>query len=122
MIQTNAKEIATNILFSAFFIFIIVYAFFRSHDLIFGIKIKHTTINDLPAQELSSTKENILKIAGNAKNAVSLTLNGREISINQDGDFEETLVLLLGYNTINLEARDKFGYSDKQDYKLTYMQ
>ncbi len=61
-----------------------------------------------------------MKVTGNAKNATSLTLNGREISIDREGNFGETIALLSGYNIINIKARDKFGYIDEKNYKLIY--
>lgn len=100
-----------------FFLLIITYGFFRSHDLIFGVKIKNVNITDG-----ARVTENILKITGNAKNATDLTLNGREISIDQGGDFDETMVLLLGYNVVTIRAKDRFGYVDEKNYKLIYTQ
>ncbi|MBI2630681.1 hypothetical protein HYW73_00500, partial [Candidatus Nomurabacteria bacterium] len=98
-----------------FFILIIGYAFFVSKDLIFGVKIKNVNITDGAA-----VSESVQKITGNAKNAVRLALNGREISINQAGDFNETIALLSGYNIISLRAQDKFGYIDEENYKLMF--
>ena len=96
-----------------FFLFIVIYAFFRSHDLIFGVKIKNVSIIDG-----ATLTENLLKVTGNAKNAVKLTLNGREISIDQAGNFNETIALLPGYNTVDIEAVDQFRYIDEKNYKL----
>ena len=98
-----------------FFLLILTYALFRSHDLIFGVKIKNVNIID----EVKLT-ESILKITGNAKNATHLTLNGREISIDQQGNFNETVALLLGYNVINIKAIDKFDYVDEKNYKVMH--
>ena len=96
-----------------FFILIVVYAFFVSKDLIFGIKIKEVNlINGATA------KESVLKITGNARNAINLTLNGREISVDQEGNFNETIALLLGYNIISIRAQDKFGYIDEKNYQI----
>jgi len=64
--------------------------------------------------------ENIIKITGNAKNAINLTLNGREISVDQAGNFNETIALLPGYNIISIIAKDKFGYVDEKNYKLIH--
>lgn len=100
---------------SVFFLLIIVYAFFRSQDLIFGVKIKNVNIVDG-----TRVANNILEVTGNAKNAKNLTLNGREVSINLYGDFSETIALLSGYNVINIRAQDKFGYVDEKNYKLIY--
>jgi uncharacterized membrane protein len=98
-----------------FFILIVSYAFFRSQDLIFGVKIKNVNLTDG-----IKVTNSILQVSGNAKNATNLTLNGREISINEAGDFNETIALLLGYNVINITARDKFGYIDEKNYKISY--
>ncbi len=101
--------------FVVFFLIIIVYAFFRSHDLIFGVKIKNVNIIDGV-----KIAESALRVTGNAKNAINLTLNGREISVDQQGNFDETIALLVGYNVINIKAQDKFGYSDEKNYKLIH--
>ncbi len=98
-----------------FFSFIIVYAFFRSHDLIVGVKIKDVNIVDG-----STVTESVLRVTGNAKNAVNLTLNGREISIDQKGNFDETIALLAGYNVLNIRAMDRFQYSDEKNYQLIH--
>ncbi|MFZ2072071.1 MAG: hypothetical protein WA101_03435 [Minisyncoccia bacterium] len=111
----NAKKIIKISSVSFFFIIIIIYAFFTSKELIFGIKIKNVNLVDN-----SVMTENIVKVTGNAKNAIKLTLNDREISVDQKGNFEETISLLLGYNIITIKAKDKFGNSDEKNYKLIY--
>lgn len=110
----DAKKIAKigSVIFLT--IFIIGYALFASRDLLFGVKIKNVNIQS------GKSVEKIIKVTGNAKNAVELTLNGRPISLNQKGDFEETISLLLGYNVIDIHARDKFGHIDEKNYKITY--
>ena len=113
--NNNAKKIIKIAGLSIFFILIIIYAFFRSEDLIFGVKIQNVNIVDG-----ATLADNILKITGNAKNAIKLTLNGREISIDQQGNFSETIALLGGYNIINIKAEDKFGNIDEKNYKLIY--
>ncbi len=114
MMEDSKKILKMGIL-GIFFLFIIIYAFFTSKDLIFGVKIKNLNIKDGLL-----VHDSVLKISGNAKNAVNLTLNGREIPIDQTGNFNETISLLLGYNIIDLHARDKFGNADEKIYKLIY--
>lgn len=113
--QNHAKKIVQITGISVFFVLIIIYAFFRSSDLIFGVKIKNVNIVD-GAKVINAAME----IKGNAKNAIDLTLNGREISVDQKGNFNETIALLSGYNIINIKAKDKFGYVDEKNYKLMY--
>lgn len=109
----NAKKTIKVAGMSVFFILILGYAFFVSRDLIFGIKIK-----DVNLESGSTITERVVKVNGNAKNAIKLTLNGREISIDERGNFDETIALIPGYNIVNVTAQDKFGYIDKKDYKL----
>jgi len=112
-----SKRTIKNTLLFAFFSFILIYAFSRSHDILFGIKIKNVNLVDG-----TTMTDRILHITGNAKNAVNLALNGREISIDQKGNFSETIALLPGYNEINLRALDKFSYTDEKNYKLILAQ
>ena len=113
--KNNAKKILKIVSLSAFLLFIIIYAFFRTKDLIFGVKIKEVNIVDG-----TKVTDNIMKITGNAKNAVNLTLNDRVISVDQKGNFDETIALLSGYNIISIKAKDEFGNSDEKNYKLIY--
>jgi hypothetical protein len=110
-----SKKILKILGFSIFFILIIVYAIWGSKDLIWGVKIKNVNLVDG-----AKVTENIIRLTGNAKNAINLTLNGREISVDQSGNFNETIALLAGYNIINIKAKDKFGYVDEKNYKLIY--
>ncbi|MEK7588654.1 MAG: hypothetical protein AAB438_02435 [Patescibacteria group bacterium] len=109
----DAKKTLRIVLLISLFLFIIVFAFFKSRDLIFGVKITNVSIVDG-----SKTNEKLLHVTGNAKHAAILTLNGREISLNKQGDFDETIALFPGYNVISINAKDKFGSVDEKNYKL----
>jgi len=111
----DAKKLIKLISVSVLFLFIVIYAFFRSKDLIFGVKIKNVNITDG-----SKITTSTINITGTAKNAVDLTLDGREISVDQQGNFNETIALLPGYNVIDIKAQDKFGHVDEKNYKVMY--
>lgn len=113
--KQDAKKILKVVSMSLLFALILFYAFYRSKDLIFGVKITGVSLTD--GAEVSNQ---VLEISGNARNAVDLTLDDREISIDQDGNFKENLALLPGYNIISIRAKDKFGHTDEKDYKITY--
>jgi hypothetical protein len=115
--NTNVKKIIKITGFSIFFILILIYAFFTSKDLIFGVKIKNVNLTDG-----ATVTENVIKLTGNARNAISLILDGREISVDEKGNFNETIALLPGYNIINIKAQDKFGNIDEKNYKLILTQ
>ena len=81
--DTNAKKILKMVVLSLFLIFIMIFVFFRSKDLIFGVKIRNVNIVDG-----AKVENEVLKITGNAKNAIELRLNDRIISIDQSGNFD----------------------------------
>lgn len=107
----DVKKILKIASLAVFSLILIIYALFRSSDLIFGVKIKNVNLK---------TEERIIKITGNAKNAVNLSLNGREISVDERGNFSETVALLPGYNIVSLQALDKFENRDEKSYQLIY--
>jgi hypothetical protein len=109
----DAKKILRISLVSIFFVLILVFVFLNSRDLLFGVKIKNVNLRD----NLKVT-DSIFEITGSAKNAVKLSLNGREISVDQKGDFDETISFLPGYNVVNIKAQDKFGNVDEKNYKV----
>lgn len=113
--QNDAKKILKIVSLSALLVFVVIFAFFKSKDLVLGVKIKNVNIVD-------GTKytENIVNITGNAKNAINLTLNNRSISIDQRGNFNETIALLSGYNIVSIKAKDEFGNSDEKNYQLMF--
>jgi hypothetical protein len=116
--NTSAKKIIKIVGLAVFLILIVGYALFVSRGLVFGVKIKNVNINGTTAESGATMADSILKITGTAKNAINLSLNGREISVDQAGNFGETIALLSGYNIITIIAKDKFGYVDEKDYKL----
>jgi len=107
---------------AVFFILIFAYAFFTSRNLILGVKIKDVNMGGQPVESGATIKEEVINLYGNAKNAVNLTLNGREISVDQGGNFKETVALSSGYNIINIRAQDKFGFVDEKNYKLMHIE
>lgn len=96
-----------------FFLFIALFGFYRSYNLIFGVKIKGVNLTDGAIHTGSVTE-----VSGNAANAKNLTLNGREISVDKDGNFNEKIALLSGYNIVTIKAVDKFGHVDEEDFRL----
>lgn len=55
-----------------------------------------------------------LEIKGVAKNVSLLYFNGRQIFTDQNGNFKEDLLLVRGYNIIEVSATDKFGRKVKE--------
>jgi hypothetical protein len=71
--------------------------------------------------EASLEKENYSSLAtvkGTAQGAIHITLNGREIFIDKNGNFSESIVILPGFSIITLNARDKFGKTAEKKFEL----
>ena len=85
-------------------LFIGGYALFRSWNLIAGPELEITS----PIAGAVHT-DPLVNISGEAKRVSKLFMNGAQIFTNTEGEFNETLLLLPGYNIIVLEAEDRFG-------------
>jgi len=92
------------------FVFIGVLGYKNTSFIIKGIKIDATI-----AREDGS---NLAIVKGQAYKATYLSLNGREIFIDKDGNFSESLVVLPGFSVITLKARDKFGKIAEKKFEL----
>lgn len=79
------------------------YALFQARNLIAGPEL---TISG-PAEQVHT--ERMITLRGTAENIASLTLNGRTIFTDEQGTFEETLVLENGYTIMTLTATDRYG-------------
>jgi hypothetical protein len=79
--------------------------------LIQGVDL-HVTIN--------KGADSVVQIRGSAVGATYLTLNGREIYVDRDGSFNESLVLLPGLSVVKLDTEDKFGNTREEKFEIVY--
>lgn len=64
----------------------------------------------------------ITTISGTALRTRELRINGQEIFLNQDFQFEETLVLVPGFNVIEIFAEDRFGKQKTATFEIMSVQ
>jgi hypothetical protein len=57
-------------------------------------------------------------VEGIASKATHITLNGREIFIDKEGNFSESIAILPGFSIVTLDARDKFGKTAIKKFEL----
>lgn len=96
----------------ALFLSISVYSYAKMRVVINGVKVK---------ADIERTENSPLAfIKGNARNAIYVSLNGREIFIDKDGTFKEPIALLDGLGVVTLEAQDKFGHTSKKQFQVVY--
>ncbi len=60
----------------------------------------------------------LVAVTGIAKNITEITLNGRPISIDEQGRFNEEAAVPEGYAILTLAARDRFGRTAAQTIQL----
>lgn len=97
------------------FIVILGYSYYKTKDLLRGIRLTVLGIED--GETVNSS---FLALQGKAKNAVYVSINDREIVINPEGVFGDSLILSPGYNIITIKARDKFGKEKTKVYQIVY--
>lgn len=80
----------------------ILYVLYQARFLLEGPRI---TVEELPTVHT----ERLVTLHGKARNIVHITLNGRQIYTDKDGNFKEALVLENGYTVTTLVAQDRYG-------------
>jgi hypothetical protein len=98
--------------YTTLFIVIGIFAYAKTGFLLHGVKILASINHDYASP--------IVEVKGNAKNAVYLSLNGREIFIDKDGSFTEPVALLPGLSVVTLNAEDKFGKTSEKKFEVIY--
>lgn len=110
----NRQDIKKTIKISIFlFILAIVigYTLFTSKAFIKGPEI---VIHE--PQNGSTFATSSIVIRGIAERSRNITLNGKSISIDDQGNFKENILLAPGYNAVTLTAKDKF--EEIKEYRL----
>jgi len=80
------------------------YSIYEARNIIRGPIIEIVTPSN------GSVLENpLVEIKGVANNITSISLNDRQITVNEQGLFNEKLLLSPGYNSIKLSVSDRFG-------------
>ena len=103
------------VVFVLLLIGILGYTYFQTQNLIMGPIIK---INE-PKNGVV-INNSAIEVTGVTKNISGISLNGRQIFIDESGVFKEKLLLSSGYNIITLQAEDKFGRETKETLELVY--
>ena len=102
-------------IFAGLLFLILVYTYFQMQSLITGPVISIKTPSN--GAVLSDP---LVDIEGSAKNISRITMNDRQIFIDESGVFKEKLLLSPGYNIITLQAEDRFGRDTKSTLDLVY--
>lgn len=74
------------------------------HDSLFGAPLSINT-----ALDGTTLSDGFLPVAGNAKHARSVLINGRTVPIDRSGHFADAVLLSPGYNVVEVALYDQFG-------------
>lgn len=92
---------------------IVAYALWRSFTYVQG---PHITITEPQNGDTVFSTTTIIR--GSVERANDITLNGKSISIDEQGVFAENIILFPGVNIITLEAHDQFDRSVKTELRV----
>lgn len=98
-----------------FALIIVGYSFFKTRDLLYGTQIKIEGI-----ESGAVFYKPLVDFKGQMKNSVLLTINDSLVFINQEGVFDEPILLHPGYNLVTVKSEDKFGKKMEKKYELMY--
>ena len=113
----NLKKILSLASGIAIVVIILGYGIWISRDLLFGIRF---SINGLT--DGMSTNQGILTFSGTANHASLLVIDGETIPLAENGTWTDTLAVLPGYNTIQLQVTDRFKRTTEKVYRIYYKQ
>lgn len=111
----NPKTVLKFSFIALFIIIILSYALFQARNIILGPVIKIET-----PENGTSLDYSLVNIKGTAKNISLISMNDRQIFIDEHGEFSEKLLLSYGYNIITIKARDRFGRKTEKVLELVY--
>jgi hypothetical protein len=94
---------------------ILFYAYYQSRAILEGPQISLVS----PSEGMTSTSS-LIKVYGVAKHAKELTLDGRPIFLDLNGNFFEQLLLMDGYNIMELTAKDAEGREIRKTVRVMY--
>ncbi len=103
----------TRIVLVLFFVLIVGYAYFEARGVLYGPNIQ---VNS----DVQQVSDPFISIQGKAERIADLSMNGRPISVTEDGAFDEPYLLAPGLNRIMLDATDRYGRTTQQIVEVVY--
>lgn len=103
----------TRIALTLFFLLIVGYAYFEARGVLYGPSIHITS-------GVQEVHDPFISIQGKAERIAELSMNGRPISVTEDGAFDEPYLLSPGLNRIMLDATDRYGRKTQQVVAIVY--
>jgi len=103
----------TRVVLVVFFLLVVGYGYFEAQGLLFGPSITTGT-------SVTEVHDPFVKIQGKADRISSLSMNGKQVTVTEDGAFSEPYLLAEGTNRIVLDARDTYGRTTRKVITIVY--
>ncbi len=103
----------TTLAIIAFFLVVCGYAYYEARGFIYGPRI---TVSE----RITEVRDPFVVIRGTAERISSLSMNGKDISVTEEGVFEEPFLLAEGLNRITLGAKDKYERERTEVLQIVY--
>ncbi len=104
----------TRIVIAVFFIIIAGYAYFEARGILYGPRI------EVP-EGVTQVSEQFITLRGRADRIAVLNMNGKPITVTEDGAFEEPYLLSPGLNRVVFDAEDKYGRKRQEVIQIVYV-
>ena len=92
---------------------LLVFIGYNTRDVIIGAPLSVKVV-----KSGSTVAASYLPIEGNARHAKELHINGRQVSIDTEGNFSDGIVLSPGYNIVTISQKDRFGNEKEKIMKV----
>lgn len=96
-----------------FFIIVIGYAYYEVRGMLYGPRIA------LPSGT-TEVSERFVTLKGTADRIATLKMNGKAITVSEDGSFAEPYLLAPGLNRVVFDAEDKYGRDTQEVLQIVY--
>jgi hypothetical protein len=103
----------TRIALILFFLLVIAYAYYEARGVLYGPTIQVRS-------EVARVSDPFVAIRGKADRIATLSMNGRDISVTEAGEFNESYLLAPGLNRIVLDATDRYGRASQEIVQIVY--
>ena len=113
--MTKEARVIKTTISSLIVLVIAFFVLFQSRNLIAGPQL---IINNPSNGEV--VEDSLTEISGIAENISEIKLNGRNIFVDERGNFNEKILLSYGYNTIIIEAKDRFNRKTTEKLELVF--
>ena len=115
MVRSNFRKTIGIWIFVIICFIVLGYGYFEARNIINGPQIS------IKNPQNGMTLDNpLVTIMGSARNVAFISLNDRQIYVDDKGYFDEPILLSPGYNMIRLNVKDKFGRSRQNILELVY--